>query len=33
MRIFKIGRRDVNKNTNARDLSEAEMMFMGIGGK
>ena len=31
--MFKRGRRDSNKNANDRDLSEGEMMFMGIGGK
>ena len=33
MRIFKRGRRYYNDNENARDLSEADMIFMGIGGK
>ena len=33
MRIFKRGRRYYNDNDNARDLSEADMIFMGIGGK
>ena len=31
--MFKSRRRDANKNADARGLSEAEMMFMGIGGK
>ena len=30
--MFKRVRRDANGNNDARDLSEAEMMFMGIGG-
>ena len=30
--MFKIGRRDANYNDDDRDLSEAEMMFMDIGG-
>ena len=33
MRTFKRGRIDANKDAKTRDLSEAEMMFMGIGGK
>ena len=31
--MFKRGRRDTNENSDARDLIEAWMMFMGIGGK
>ena len=31
--MFNRGQIDVNDNDDARDLSEAEMMFMGIGGK
>ena len=31
--MFKRGRRYYNENDNARDLSEADMIFMGIGGK
>ena len=30
--MFKRGRRDANDNDDDRDLSEAEMMFMDIGG-
>ena len=30
--MFKRGRRDANYNDDDRDLSEAEMMFMDIGG-
>ena len=32
LRMFKRGRRDANDNANARDLREAKIMFMGIGG-
>ena len=31
--MYKRGRRDVNKDAKYRDLSEAVIMFMGIGGK
>ena len=31
--IFKRGHRDTNEKAEARDLSKAEMLLMGIGGK
>ena len=33
LRMFKRGRRDANEDVDARDISEAAMMFMDIGGK
>ena len=32
-RMVKRGRRDTNKDADARDLIEEVIMFMGIGGK
>ena len=31
--MFKRGLRDANEDVESRDLSEAAMMFMGVGGK
>ena len=31
--MFKRGRRDANKDAESRYLSEAAMIFMGIGGE
>ena len=31
--MFKRGRRDANEDAEARDLSEAEILFMGMDGK